>query len=347
MRPHRRHVRRLKQFVSVRIGIAAVVETRFVRFQEAASDAAGVIVVALRRVGARQRGQVKIDPDVLGPQVEIAVQFPLPALCVAGHGQVDVFLRQLGDIVVRGALEIADHVGRDAERPRDFLNLKPARGDKLGVSRRHRDRLIFQPLLQNHDLAGVLQTGLLVFPVLPHALGGVGGQFLVRRQDPGQAGALPHPLRRLALIGQRQADRFLGHHDPRRADQPVHREAADVENIFRRDQKRLAAQLAHEMQAVRCDPIEQLACRRLPQRDPVSVDRNEFGDLSALRADFDGVGVPSHDEGKLHHFREFKPVLPIVGPIQQGVQFVVGRRLARARPVQAEHARRELREILA
>ena len=243
--------------------------------------------------------------------------------------------------------EIPDHVRGDAQQPGDFGDLEAARGDKLGVGRRHRRRLPFQALLQHQHLAGVLQPAFPVLPVLRHPRRGVGGQLLVGRQDAVDAGALSHPLRLLALDGDRQADRLLGQHDARDAEQSVHREAANVEDVLGRDQERLARKFGHHVQPERRDPVEKVAVGGFPQRDPVGGDGNQGDDRAAGVAFLDRVGVAAHHQPELHHLGEFEIVLPVVGGVEQREKFVVGRRQAGAVLVLAIEGRRELGEVLA
>ena len=110
--------------------------------------------------------------------------------------------------------------------------------------------------------------------------------------------------------------------------QAVHRMSAEMKHVRGRDQERHVAQLGHLVQAEWRDAVEQLAGRRLPQRHPIGIDRNELYRPAAPVADDHRVAIAAQHQADLDHLGEFEPVLPLVRLLKERRKRMVGDLLA-------------------
>ena len=127
-------------------------------------------------------------------------------------------------------VSLHQHDWLDAERPRDFLNLHPARLDVLAVHVGHRHRLKLCVAIQHRNSAFTVRP-VSFLPCLAQFLLGLWLQWQAKRQHPRRLAAIARQTCLLLFQDPRQANRLSCCLDCRNAAKPVHCWTAKVKHL--------------------------------------------------------------------------------------------------------------------
>ena len=173
---------------------------------------------------------VPVHPALVVPQKPVHVELkevflllvrcqkrPYHRLLPPAHPRIQRVLHKfqglLLNIIEAALFQVAYHMGRHPEDPRDLINLELPRLQKLCLLRRNGNRRILHPLFQNRHLVCIPTSAKSRLPAFPHPARILDRPRMLQHSRRGSA--VRKELTSVFLRGNRQADRILRHRDRR------------------------------------------------------------------------------------------------------------------------------------
>ena len=163
-------------FVAAIVGVHIFERADFVGRHR--TDDIHILVVFRAGFGIAAQQSVQAEEEVILPELVLAEQFAVELLLDADEVRHQAILLELHslmlDVIVRGTLQVGDHMGWDAVDGGDFGLLELARGDELCIFGRNGDAFVGHTDLQQQRNMGVVQTDRLSDEVFLETLVGFG-----------------------------------------------------------------------------------------------------------------------------------------------------------------------------
>lgn len=142
------------------------------------ADDIHILVVFRAGLGIAAQQSVQTEEEVILPELVLEEQFAVELLLDADEVRHQAILHELHtlmlDVVVRGTLQVGDHMRRDTVDSGDLGLLELARSDELGIFGRDGDAFVGHTALQQQWDVGIVQTDRLGDKVFLEPLVGFG-----------------------------------------------------------------------------------------------------------------------------------------------------------------------------
>ena len=235
---YRLHVHLYEVFVAAIVGVHIFEGADLVGRHRA--DDIHILVVFRAGLGIAAQQSVQAEEEVILPELVLAKQFAVELLLDADEVRHQTILHELHtlmlNVIVRGTLQVGDHMRRNAVDGGDLGLLELARSDELCIFGRNGDTFVGHTALQQQRDVGVVQTDRLGDEVFLEPLVGFGLERRGIFEDARHIAALIEKAFAVKLRRNGECEVVAMDGDRTFALVAVGREPAQVDDVFVREQ---------------------------------------------------------------------------------------------------------------